>query len=53
MNPSRLAIHVHADGDAELELWAARRKASLLSRALDLRVEVVVEESRVATPTLS
>jgi exopolyphosphatase/guanosine-5'-triphosphate,3'-diphosphate pyrophosphatase len=52
-NPSRLTIIVHADGDAELELWAARRKSSLLARALGLRVEVVLEESRVPTPTLS
>jgi exopolyphosphatase/guanosine-5'-triphosphate,3'-diphosphate pyrophosphatase len=36
-----LTIRVATDGrDAELELWAARRKADVLERALGVRVRV-------------
>jgi len=36
LSPARLVIEVEADGDeAELELWAAERRADLLARLLD------------------
>lgn len=46
--PKKVRVSVAARGDAEVELWAAQRKASLLARALDRRVEVeLIGESRV------
>ncbi len=46
--PDRLEVRAIVDGDAELELWAARRKSALLARALGRDVEIVVDDARVA-----
>ncbi len=43
----QLRIGVRATGDCDLELWAARRKATVLERALDRRILIEREEDRV------
>jgi exopolyphosphatase/guanosine-5'-triphosphate,3'-diphosphate pyrophosphatase len=43
---ARLRIVAHVRGDAELEIWAARRKSPLLAQALDRPVEIESEEER-------
>lgn len=48
VTPKKVRLRVVAHGDAEVEIWAAQRKSSLLARALDRRIEVeLTEESRV------
>ncbi|MEZ4225530.1 MAG: Ppx/GppA phosphatase family protein [Polyangiaceae bacterium] len=44
VSDTRIRIVVGTQGDAELELWGARRKAKLLSRALKLPVVLDVED---------
>lgn len=48
VSPKKVRVRAAARGDAEVEIWAAQRKASLLGRALDRRIEIELEEeSRV------
>ena len=42
-SPERVRIVVKASGDAELEIWGARRKLNLLSRVLKLPVVLDIE----------
>lgn len=49
VSSSRLRLVVRASDDAELEVWAAGRKASLLSTSLDSPVMIEVEPPRVQT----
>lgn len=46
VSAARLRIVAHVRGDAELEVWAARRKSPLLAQALDRPVEIESEEER-------
>jgi exopolyphosphatase/guanosine-5'-triphosphate,3'-diphosphate pyrophosphatase len=39
-------LRLRADGDAELELWAARRRRELFEKVFDREVEVVVEPAQ-------
>ncbi|MBI4568175.1 MAG: Ppx/GppA family phosphatase [Planctomycetes bacterium] len=41
--PDRVRLVAHATGDAELEIWAGRRKSDLLARVLGRPVEVALE----------
>ncbi|MBL8879035.1 MAG: Ppx/GppA family phosphatase [Phycisphaerales bacterium] len=47
ITPERMRIRVFASGDADLELWAARRKAALLAAVLDRNVEIDLGDSSV------
>lgn len=44
ITPARLRVVARTNGDGELEAWAARRKSSLLARALERSVDVDCEE---------
>jgi hypothetical protein len=47
---SELAVLVTANGDAELEVWGARRKATLLERTLQRAIVLEIENGvRVAS----
>lgn len=39
----RVVLHVHADGDAELELWGVRRKRDLFERVFGRRLVLAVD----------
>lgn len=43
-----LVIRVETNGDAELELWGARRKAKLLERALRRKVEIELDGAQLS-----
>lgn len=47
ISPERLRIRVNSAGDADLELWAARRKCALLAAVLDRNVEIDLGEISV------
>lgn len=49
ISPARLRILVRAGADPDLELWAAQRKAALLERLFERRIEIVSEVRRVRT----
>lgn len=43
----RLRIYVDAAGDAAVETWSARRKAALLAKVLDRKIDLELEGGRV------
>jgi exopolyphosphatase/guanosine-5'-triphosphate,3'-diphosphate pyrophosphatase len=43
-----LRINVSTTGDAELEVWGARRKAKLLERVLGRNLELVLDGKQTA-----
>jgi exopolyphosphatase/guanosine-5'-triphosphate,3'-diphosphate pyrophosphatase len=47
-----LVIRIEAGGDAELEIWGARRKSRLLERVLGRRVTVELDPAPAALPLL-
>jgi exopolyphosphatase/guanosine-5'-triphosphate,3'-diphosphate pyrophosphatase len=47
LTPKRLRVRVRARTDADVEIWSARRKASVLERALNRAIEIQRKESRV------
>lgn len=53
LSPERLRIQVFAADDTDLELWAARRKCSLLASVLDRNVEIDLGEPRVESSPAS
>ena len=46
VGPSLVVVRVHARGDAELELWGARRKRELFEKVFDRDLELVVAQRR-------
>jgi hypothetical protein len=46
-------LRVHARGDAELELWGARRKRDLFERVFDRELELVVTGPTAGPATVS
>ncbi len=46
-----VVLRLHADDDAELELWGARRRRDLFEKVFDRELEVVVEPATAPSPT--
>jgi len=45
VGPELVLLHIHADGDPELELWGARRKRDLFERVFDRELELTAHPS--------
>ena len=50
VGPERIRVVAHASGEAELDRWGVRRKAELLERALDRRLDVTMLEAHHLLP---